>query len=67
MKVAITCWIAPAIFAWLVAGKAFEQAILVSQIVFVGWILGYIAGRVSNFIANRNRSTSMTRNLRRKK
>ena len=67
MNVAVTCWIATAFFTWAVAGQSFEQLILASRIAFIGWILGYIAGEVSNLISDYKRTKSLTHTLRRKR
>ncbi|MBK7424726.1 MAG: hypothetical protein IPJ48_17495 [Propionivibrio sp.] len=54
-------------FTWAVAGQSFEQLILASRIAFIGWILGFIAGEVSNLISDYKRTKSLTHTLRRKR
>ena len=46
---------------------SYTHLILASRIAFIGWILGFIAGEVSNLISDYKRTKSLTHTLRRKR
>lgn len=52
MKVMLIIWIAALTIAWMVAGRSFEQALLAAEVIFFGFILGFIAGVVCEKLQN---------------
>ncbi len=54
MKVMMIVWIAALSIAYAVAGRTVDQALLAGKILLLGFVLGYVGGKVASAIRYRN-------------
>ena len=61
MKVACAIWATTLSMCWLVSGRSIEQLLLTGKLALLGFILGFVGGKIAEGIHTANSKPAVAR------